>query len=647
MMLAKRTMTNLTAIGLVAAAAVALGACGSGFGSDQIAQVSLASPDNRAISLDEGDGIQHGDVASVLLRSNGERDLEVTSLELVDVPEQVYHVGGESLGECTFDPDAAPTYAQDGNCGSGQGRYCTDTTNSDGTHVCRDGALPDTPISRPSGETVQFEFFLGANSQVSCPEPGDDVPDGLREEYCGKLEIETNAETSDSTFENGNTTLYFQIVDQSQMGEISIDDRSLDFNDLAPGVMAENSFAVDNTGQASLELTGMSISEHTDMIDISPSTPVTIPAGDDNTRTFDVSIDIPEEYDINELADRVFVNIDWDGATGTGETVTLNLNAAPGFGAALAYEPHALSFADSTTQTVTLSNVGTAALSIDGASLESDDSETNLQEAYSATLAYDGDEYDLLADDIPNISAPDDGEESTDVEVTVEYTGSGGETGALAIEHNDLAHFEETTIGLFADQNPGQPEMYTQRQYNYRFGTESQRQFAIYNAGTSEVTGTSVDNPNQEFTIEGVDGESIPPGGILAGTITFSGTDGSQQSETDIEFSFDDASSVILTNVVSPADGSSRTAEIEQTNGDGSVEVGDVASFELAGEDLNDPNTIRWFLVERPDTSSLFPVHEGEDFHLRPDAAGTYTLVATARGGGAPEHQASFELTVE
>lgn len=634
--------------GIIAAAlsATVLAACGSGFGSDEVAQVSLNSPDGEGITLESGDS-QHGSSTTVQLQSNGDKDLEITSLEMVDTPDRLHHQGSEPLSACTFDATNDAIY---GNCESEQ--YCTFTrTNRDGfedTHTCRDATPPETPITLAEGNTIDLNFFLGANPEgerYDCPEAPGDISSGLEEGYCGELRIETNASSDNGPFENGNATLYFQ-VNSDKSGEINTPG-SLDFESISPGVTQERTFSIDNVGDNPLTVNTITISEYTNLITLSPAGQVEIAA--DSSQTYTVTIDIPEDYDISQLSSPVYLNIDSTAnPNGPGESVIMNLDIAAGSGPALEYTPKSLTFADGTSKTVTLSNTGSQELSFDGMSFEP----SSLSNSYEVTTTVDGEQKQVNA---TTLDPPADGEDSTDATLEVEYTGDGtDDVGQLILEHDDESRYERSEVMLLGDEDNGYTELVSREQYNFRFSQSGERQFVLHNRGTSEVN-VSVDfsdvPPYLDIPESAIPSKSsgdtatIPAGGLLSGTVTFAGTESEsgQPKQPKIRFTTDGIQSALEMDInVSTDEGQTRSASIVAADGE-QLTVGETTRLTLEGE-TKDPSTVEWFVLDRPDGSEVFAVHDGNELLMRPDTAGTYKVAVTLRGGNGPELQTVKEL---
>lgn len=618
-------------VGLLAATG-----CGNDLGQDKIAQVSLQQPADRAVSVSLPIAPQkQGEGSPIQLQSNGKKPLKITKANLVNAPDRVLHRGQEELESCNYDETNPPT---NGDCQSGQ--YCDQNTKT-----CRKATVPETPITVSSGSTYEFEFFLAADSEaktVNCPDPGEEVPDDFKEDYCGELRLETNANTDNSIFQKGNATFYLQ-VDSNRSGRIGISPENLSFEGLEPGKTLTKEFSVRNDGEGPLTLNSLVIDRHAGFITIDPnSTPITIRAG--NSRGFEVEVAVPSDFNMDDLKSTAVINIDSSAvnASPTGETVTLNLNAGTGFGPAAQFDKPAFSFKGGSTDSVTVKNVGQGPLQLNQASFRP----SSLSEAYKITFNGEQTGKNLgSADSIPA------GESAT---LKIEYTGSGGDVGRLTIDHNDEALFGQSSLMLLADKSGAVADVIPNNVNFQNKGTS--RQVLLYNRGSEPLTiGKKWGNGSAppEVSISGFsDGDTVAPGEIATGNLEYV-----TKSEMPKFPVLDFAPSAIdagndpngkLNININPGDGNSRAGQITSDTGDGSVAVGEVArlEFQKGNGMFGDSETLTWMVLDRPSGSEFFSVHQGgmnDPFFVRPDKAGTYKIGVVVVGSG-PEIQPTFTL---
>ena len=618
-----RKLVALLALTLLAGAI----GCGDSFGEEKNAELSIIEGEQGLTLERPPSSSRAGDTASIILESiSSDRDLKIEKLAIVDAPGRIQFQGpvlkkDGARVDCTFDEEVPVSNDANGDCG--EGNYCSDETST-----CHRGSLPSTPITIAQGNSNEYPFFLAASdgTEIQCPEPGDDVPDDLKPNYCGKFRIETNASTSNQVFTDGKGTFYFQ-VDSSKSGKIAVQPEQLQFDNATPGTSAKTSFTVLNNGENELLVQQVSVANNPEILSVAPSNaPFQIEAG--GSMSFEVTLDLPGDFDTSRLPIQDFVEVTSSAVNiGTAKTISVSIGGAGG-GPVFDADKSTLSFKDSGTQTLNIENTGNSLLiirSLEGAG------DLSLESNYS--FKFNGDDIGLN----PNKNIPPG--ESATLDVTFTGGATGG-VGELLINHNDKSLGEQSSVLLLAEKKGPYAEVIP-GSINFKFEEKSTREFVIRNRGTGPLTvNTEWDTPTMNAPAElkltaGADPDgmpiqdmTVPAGEFATATVQHLEGQGMQPVFPTVKFPSDTvgATPTLGVNITTGSVGGLKPKITPQFS-DGEVEVGQPAGFSSEGSQGNsDTREDRWLLLDRPDGSKTFATDNGGQFTVRPDTPGTYKV---------------------
>lgn len=639
----KRELAVVAVTSLAVAVAVASG-CGNGIQENKAPQATITEPTgmNLEIKLPDRSGRQAPPV-STIIKSNGQADLEITKLELIDTPERLIYRGEELDTECSFDETVPLTNSGDGKCTDGQ--YCDDTS-----HVCHRATLPETPITLSPGNTKELAFFLSATEgeEVPCADPDDSVPDQYKEKYCGKLKITTNATTVDKEpFTKGTANLYFQL-DKSRSGKIDVMPSDISFDDAEPGTSTEKTFSVVNNGKGPLRIDNIQVQDNSEILSVTPSrTPIEI--GSQKSKDFTAELSLPADFDMNKLPIQDFINIESSAVNiDTSKPISVTIESGVGLGAAIELDKHAVSFKSGNTQTITIENVGTKKLIPTTLDFRSDTSG-------NYDVKYKGKSVNL---NLQNQGGIDPGE-SAKLELT--FTGNQDRgIGEMIINHNDKSVFEQSSVMLLGKKDGGYAEILPES-VNFHFGNNAKRKVVIRNRGTGDLTvnkewQTANNDPPAAFTFSGVKNKMNGGTTIKAGDFVVAEVEALSPKKPmsgkpvfhTIKFPSDTLGDPVALNInVTEGDSSSLVPKISPEFEGKSIEMGQVARFTSMGSQGNSgTNDDMWFVLDRPMGSSFYSTTNGAKFAVRPDATGKYKIGIIMLDGSS-EAQKTFDLTVK
>lgn len=629
----------------LAALAISAG-CGNGIGGQDIAEVQAERGESAQRPGPAGLGVsrpletgRQSEPTSLVLSSTGESALEVQRATVQDTPDSLIIRGEETDQECTFSASTVGNDA-DGNCGSGQ--YCDSATQT-----CHSRSPRSTPFSVPSGGTHEFEFrFLATNDGFTCPSAGDDVPQQYRDDYCGKFRVETNAQTDDGVFSQGDATFYLQV--SGGAGSIEVSPADLSFDGVEPGTTDSGTFDITNTSDSgSLDISAINVSGARDLFSVAPvgggePAPTTIEP--DSSRTWEVTLSVPEDMAPEEIpngpSEASYVDIEHGAAnTQSEKTVTLVVRRGTGAGPGFLADREGLSFESESTRTLSVSNPG-------GGTLEMNSIEfapSALSDQY--TVQVDG---EMVDGNIPDGAGNVPSGESTDI--TVEFTGNSNQgVGELQINHDDDVRGGSTSIALLGGKSGGWEQLHPV-QFNFLGGVESSRTFVVRNRGTGDLGLTAAwqdSNVASEFSIpdipadSGSDARTIGAGEVAKFKIEYlASTSVESQKNSILQLPADGSvtgETTSLTAVRYASDGSADpSTQIQTQFENGNVDVGSVARFTVTTDgDFAGGQQPYWFVTQRPSGSTFYNELSGENFGVRPDAAGTWEVGVRVLTGSA------------
>lgn len=658
-----RDVHSLIFAALAGLALAVIGAgCGDSLQSDEAVQVALDSPESgQGLALDfPCEARRQGEPGVVRLVSQGGKPLKIESVEMSNTPPRIQYRGEETDSECDYAPSNVPAedseenYNHAGDCLAGE--YCGGNTSP---NKCISTALPSETISVEQESSEEFRFQLLAadvnspEAAVNCPDPGPDVPEAVRDDYCGEVTIETNANKDDDRFTDGNVTLYFQ-VDSSRSGVSEIMANNLTFNGIEPGAtVGPKSFSVrNNSPDSPLLITQLSVQNQSDIVRVDPDpSQSNVTVDPMSSKTFDVTLEVPDDYDVSTLAADDIVDLETTAVNGCTELVNLTYNTSNVEGAGIQLEPEALSFAESATQSVTATNVGATKGLLNRINFRPQ------AIGMKYDINYDGQTIDPSTSSWAQIPAGES------VSFDVEFTDNSGGIGEMIVNHNDEGIGGQSSVVLLGDNDAGYGDVIPSAA-NFNYGSEETRTLYIWNRGTGELAiAPQLESPNSanppvdktNFQIDGFSSASpIPAGAVATGTIQFDGSSGSQKTELSLDMQSDTAGDalVIPITVTSGSDSTNLVPKIGSVSGSDTVEVGQTARFNSADSQGNSSlSGDVWFVADRPDGSTFFRKAFGEaEFAVRPDVAGTYKIGFVAVediSNGTLQAIDTFELTAE
>lgn len=310
-------------------------------------------------------------------------------------------------------------------------------------------------------------------------------------------------------------------------------------------------------------------------------------------------------------------------------------------------DPLQLSFADASSKTLTVRNYGGATLALSQMRIVPSEAaafyrimvdEVNLLEEYTTQRI------PRMSDDVPS-----------ELELTVEYDGSaeGSSVGTLEIRHNDSGSGNITNVSLLGDATEvAVGDLYPQTLALRSDGPAVEREVAIYNNGNDDLVITGV-NPQAVgtttnldlFRFEGFEA-TVPPGGVHTAKVFFDGEDQFNHGVTAaIESNHaGQAQSMTLLINAQVISASPMDLSVEPSFSNEAV-VGQSTTLTLRdAADAALLNNARWYILERPEGSTLLTRGFGESLTFEPDAAGTYRFGVLANDSTNREEQVVFEF---
>lgn len=597
-------------------ALASLAACGdSGIDSTDEPGLSLESPVGQRIVLELPAQPNRPQAQStrVILRNSGKAPLKVTSLAWAGQPDRLYvrkpGVQGKPVATC-------------GECDS---PICEPTGSGS---LCVEVGLPQVPFEIAAGERYDLTFYVSqataGNEEIACPTPTAGVPAQFVQGFCGQLDIKTNARNSDTIVKEGAASVYFQ--SQGRQGVIELSDTFLEFTGAAPGTSEQRQFSVRNRGGQPLTINALNLQDFGQFLSVTPAASgLEIPAGE--SREFTLALNVPMTADPAMLDFSTQLRVQSSATNIGNDVIVVRVSTGSGAAPLINATPQALKFDAATEQDITVKNDGSSTLQLTGVSFEP----SSLRDHY--TLEVDGAAPTFPVNVVKQMSKV----------VKVKFTPPAGGVpvvGALFLQHNDVSNGRSTRITLLG--NGGDVAIGELAPYVFAFSNKNMenqsRQFVVINRGTAPLTVTDVQLMAQagsaaEFSVDGIKGQTIAPGGIGVGEVFFKATDGTA----------DQVAAVLTTNTAGEglfltlaSRDTSEAAPVAKINASFSsqAKVGQVARFNAMGSTpANAIAGAQWTLVSRPAGSAVVVQTIGGEAGFVPDVAGTYRLALTMSAG--------------
>jgi hypothetical protein len=242
-------------------------------------------------------------------------------------------------------------------------------------------------------------------------------------------------------------------------------------------------------------------------------------------------------------------------------------------------------------------------------------------------------------------------------DITVIFNRPAGNTASavatLQLNHNDRVANSRSEVTLLGDAGDVPiariyPQGFT---FQAAVGETDTRTFVIRNVGTADLVISDAtlnfsigDISGSEFQISGHLG-TIPPGGLKAGTVTFTGTN-AQEDIGAVVFASNDATAMLELGIKDVISASPEVTAVITPASTNDAVVNRVASFSATDSTPEDATVgALWTLVSRPAGSSNFFFTTGPELQFVPDQAGEYRFVMLINKQ-LRESEASFTLNV-
>lgn len=631
----KVKMKRIQTLVATALMSLVLGACGGeGFSSDVVPELTI-DLNQAQIAIDSvGPSDRTQTIPTpIILRNSSEGVLRVTSIEWVARPDRLssYFDGPNSTSA------EDPRCTQDAECGS-EG-ICL------ASGFCRDAGFEATPFE--IGNRYDLNFLLRRGETITCPTAGADVPEEFRSNYCGELRIETNASNDAGIVEEGGATIYFTTAGGS--GQMSVQPGLIQFTNARGGVSQSAQFTIQNSAGSPLLIERGDFAQNPQVFEIAPSVFGREIAAN-STETFTLTYSPAAGAGEAELEFSTTLNFASSSVTNS-PAITIEVTQGVGDAPLIEVDPLQLSFADATSQPLTIRNSGGATLTLSQMRI------TPTEAAAHYRIMLNG--VDILEDYPTGANAPrlprmtDD--EPTELELTVEFDESaeGSAVGTLEIRHNDSASGNLSYVSLLGDSDEiavGElyPTIFTLRSN----GPAVEREVAIYNNGNSDLVITGVNAQGQGpttnldlFRFEGFEG-TVAPGEVHTAKVFFDGEDEFNHAViASIESNHAGQESAMTLALNARAVGASAMDLSVEPSFSNEAVVGQSTTLTLrdAGATAS-LNNARWYILERPAGSELLSRGIGESITFVPDAAGTYRFAVLAVDSTNREEQVIFEF---
>jgi len=574
------------------------------------------------LQLPPVDDKAHKQSTTVIVRNTGEANMKVTRMEWIDKPSRLDVIGPRG-NACV----------QDNECGAG---ICL-------TSTCIELGFAQTPIEIEPGLRYDIEFVIAQGSgELNCPQPSANVPEEYQLNYCGSFVIETDATNTSGIIVDGKTTIY--MLRPTSSGQIEITPDFIEFLGVQPGTTQSRDFSVRNTGTQDLNVEQIFMESRSEFFRIAGETPpLDIAPG--TAQTWTLTVDIPVGADASQYEG--FTNlVVVSGAVNAsiGGRVPVQVSAGAGSAPLIEVEPATLTFDQNNRQTLTVHNRGEATLQV---------TSMNVTPA-SARQFY---RWEVDGTDVTNnfqiINVPRD--QSKEITIVFDRP-AGNEASAVAtlqLNHNDRISNSRTEVTLLGDAGDVPiariyPQGFT---FQAAVGESDSRTFVIRNVGTAdlEITDATLsfsigDASGSEFQVSGHLG-TIPPGGMKAGTVTFTGTN-AQEDIGVVVFTSNDPGAMLELGIKDVVSASPAVTAVITPGSTNDAVVGRVVSFSASESIPADAleNSL-WTLAERPANSNAFFFSTGPDLQFVPDVAGSYRIVLLL-SRQLRESEDSYTLTV-
>jgi hypothetical protein len=632
-----RLRTFVIAAALVALTALAFGCGDSNIAETEVPQLALDGNTTANISLSLGNASnQPVSQQPIRFRNTGEADLEVDSIEWVSQPPRLIGADEYDGTACDYDVNAGSTFDSSSACASDT--FCWAITQE-----CRKRGFGDTPFVVPSGQIKQVDIvLLPALGEIDCP----DAPSGrdvdVPGDYCGELVIKTNANNDNegAGIKAGNLRVFFTYATGS--GTIATNPASISFSGVAPGNSDSRTLTISNTADdGALNIDQVRIQDHADKFTVTGPNSTDIEAG--NEEDWTIEFNAPDDWDEETIGTNLEI-----GSSATNERTTLIPVTASSQQdrPAIKVDPQALGFSAGNSQTLTISNEGTASLTMQSFSADG---------AYSFSVGGVDFDSEVPAND-KVIQA------GNSKEITVTYdSNAGAGVGNLEISYvyyvDGNAVPDSANVTLLGDLDDAPVGVVAPNSFLFlaKSGNSQTRSFAVRNLGTQplDVSSATLSDTTGDFSLVGDPSGSIPAGGIKEGSVEYSGSD-DQMDNVTLTLASNTAGAAIDMTVSLFAQPGTATGDLEAKITPGfaadTTVVGAEARFSSQQSTADDPSILdsaSWVLLDRPAASSAFLQQNSADVSFFPDVAGTYKISVLINADSGASSQTTYSFSAE
>ncbi len=586
----------------------------------EVSELTIEGSDgNFNIKLPVVDDKPEKQVAPLILRNTGKKNLVITRFEWVAKPDR-------------FDALSTP------------GGSCSDGCSAE--EICLSSncvalGLPATPFEIEPAFQKQIEFVVTqGGGELTCPTPGAEVPANYLNSYCGELVIETNALNSAGVVQDGKATIYF--LKPALSGQIEVQPEFMEFQNVQPGSQQSQDFSIRNTGTQLLTIDQFNFSSLGNFLKITAGEQLPLDIDPGTSASWTLAVEVPSTATAADYEGFAQLQIESSAVNNNEGNISIQVSEGSGSAPSIDVSATSLLFTAEAEQTLTLDNVGEATLQVTSLSVT----------PASARPFY---KFFIGGTDVTAAFATQNVPKSSSVEIVVKFERPVGNTDSsvatLQLRHNDRNANNLSEVTLLGDEGDVPiarvfPQSFT---FLAADGNNATRSFVVRNVGTADLvlTGSSYTfstGSDAEFSVSNIAG-TVPPGGMKIGTVSFVGANASPDVGL-VVIESNDASSqadIAVKAIDSPAEAVTAVITPGTTN---DVRVGSTALFNAsASTPAGVATSGLWTLLERPAGSTVFFSLTGEELRFVPDVAGNYKI-ALLTSANQREAQVTHDLTV-
>jgi hypothetical protein len=628
------------AAGLLASTFVATGCGDSSLEETEVPQLTLHEDTPGSIQLELANSERNPvSQTAVGVRNTGEADMTVNSISWVAHPPRLIGNGDYALDangdeiSCEYDENAGSTLDSSGECPADT--FCWPRGS---TPRCRMRGFPQTPFTIKPSQFEELDIvLLPGEGEIVCP----DAPsgrEGLPSDYCGELLIETNAGNDGPSVTEGKLRVFFTYATGS--GTIDVNPSSISFAGVPPGQSDNRDLTITNTAEeGTLDVTQVRVQDFANMFTITGPSTAEIEPG--SGMDWSIEFNAPSDWDQETFGTDIEIL-----SSGTNERSTLipitvsSQQDLP----AIKLDPQVLRFDESTSQTLTISNEGTASLTMQSFSAGN---------AYSFSI--NGTSFDSAVPSAEKVI-----QAGSSKEVTVDYS-AGADEGVGTLEISYVYYIDGnavpdsasvTLLGELGDAPVGlvAPDRFL---FLAESGNSQTRSFVVRNVGTQplDITAATLSETDGDFSLVGDPTGQIAAGSLQEVTVEYNGSDAQMDNVTltlDSNTAGDEMSVLLFAQTGAAA--GEIDAQITPGFADDTTVVGEEARFSARQSTVAETSILdsaTWVLLDRPDGSGVFLEKSGPDVSFFPDVAGDYKIALLITETSGASSQEIYTFTAE